>query len=124
MWDPYSHSTMRVARRAHGFMAAALVVIAVAAVLGHVCVLPGHVHAAPVDEHGSHDGGRADDSVHAASCDALKSTSPTLSTASLVATTPLVSADCALRQRAVHVLPPRVHAESPPLFLLHSALLI
>ena len=47
------------------------------AVLAHVCVLPVHAHAVPVEGHGSHDDDSTDNSVHTASCDALKTASPT-----------------------------------------------
>jgi hypothetical protein len=113
---------MRPVTRAHGVVAAALLVMAIIAVLGHVCVLPVHAHIVPVDDHGSH-GDTTARSVHTASCDALKSTSATPSIVPAATSTPVV----VIEQDATHL----VHTartsgrcESPPLFLLHASLLI
>jgi hypothetical protein len=99
------------------------VIIAIFSVLGHICALPLHAHAVPVEGHGSHDDDTADHSVHTASCDALKSGRPVLSAPPVVAVVPLMtpvpSVDASLDQR-----PADARAESPPLFLLHAAFLI
>src|SRR5437867_1625424 len=104
-----------------------LLAVAIAAVLSHVCVLP-HAHAdEPVatTTHDHEQGGDAadDDSVHGASCDVLR-TAPTQCPA----------LDCTAVRFASHVAlavqlvarTPAVFSRgpSPPLFLLHSALLI
>lgn len=100
-----------------------ILVIAVIAVLGHICMLPVHAHAVPVEGHGSHDEDSAGHSVHTASCDAIKTTPsaaaliPGLAATSL----PVVTATSCPLQSAPH---PVVRAKSPPLFLLHTALLI
>jgi len=94
--------------------------------LGHVCVLP--VRAAGLaglvgHTHGAHDESSAGDSVHGASCEAVRSTFAAASPALAVRSTALVSV-------ATHVARPRFDrllptpATSPPLFLLHASLLI
>lgn len=115
--------SMRSRNRAHGFVAPALFIVAIIAVLGHVCVLPLHVHAVPVEGHGSHGESPADDSVHAASCDALKGTSATPSIVPAATWTALVVVE-PFALRLFDTAPAAAHAESPPLFLLHSSLLI
>jgi hypothetical protein len=113
---------MRSSAHTHPHVAAALLIVAIIAVLGHVCVLPGHTHILPVEDHGSH-GDAADDSVHAASCDALKSTSATPSIVPVASWSPLVAVE-PLKLRVFDASPATAYAESPPLFLLHAALLI
>jgi hypothetical protein len=115
--------SMRLLPRLHGFVAAALVMIAVVAVLGHVCVLPGHAHAVPVEGHGTPDEAPADNAVHRASCDALKSTSPTPSVVRAATWTALIVVE-PVSVRLVDAVSAVVQAESPPLFLLHAAFLI
>src|SRR2546430_17410051 len=86
--------------------------------VGHVCVLPLHGHPATEDHHD------AGDSVHGASCEVLRST-PSLPSCPIVDTAPLVDRpvdDCSRALRASFSAPLSVH--SPPLFLLHAALLI
>lgn len=115
--------SMRSLGRTHGVVSVPLLIIAIIAVLGHVCVLPGHVHPAPVEGHGSHDTAPVNDSAHAASCDALKSASasplmvPVATWTSVVAVAP-----DSLRLPQAAFRP--AHGESLPLFLLHAALLI
>jgi hypothetical protein len=101
-------------------------------VLGLV-VLFGHVCALPVDAtglaplvghtHGAHDESSADDSLHGASCEAVRSTfaaTPTMLSVTLTTSACLVA----------HVVQPPLDralpafAPSPPLFLLHASLLI
>jgi hypothetical protein len=115
---------MRPLTRTHGFVAAALLIVAIIAVLGHICVLPVHAHAVPVEGHGSHDDDSSENSVHTASCDALKSASATPSILPAATSTPLVVVEPVLLKRAFDVASSRAHADSPPLFLLHAALLI
>jgi hypothetical protein len=105
-----------------------VVVMSLLAIVSHVCVLPTHAHAesipAAVDHHETADDHDPGESVHAASCEAAVSTCghvpvPVSATVdrlphSRAANLPLcaVTADAVLR------------SESPPLFLLHSSLLI
>jgi len=108
--------------RVHPHVALTLLIAAIIAVLGHVCVRPVHAHIVPVADHGSH-GDEADDSVHAASCDALKSSSATPSIVPVATWTPLVVIE-SLKLHVFDASPASAYAESPPLFLLHAALLI
>jgi hypothetical protein len=114
---------MRPETRAHGVVAAALLIIAIIALLGHVCVLPVHAHMVPAEDHGSHGDDPEDNSVHAASCDALRSTSAAPLTVPAATWTPLAIVE-PVSGRLFDTHPLRAHAESPPLFLLHAALLI
>ena len=108
-------------RRAHRSAGALLLVIAVVALLGHVCVLPVHAHAEMPGAHHSHapDGG---DAVHAASCEAVRGSAPAVIPALAVA-----RADAGTSTRPVAtrvVVTPPAPDSSPPLFLRHAALLI
>jgi hypothetical protein len=111
--------------RRHVPLAVALSIVAITAVMAHVCVLPVHAHAVPIEGHGSHDADSSENSVHTASCDALKTGSPTLSMIPIAASSSVIG---------VEPFSPKGHAvaaalvggrpDSPPLFLLHAALLI
>jgi hypothetical protein len=92
-------------------------------VLGHICVLPVHAHAVPVEHHGSHGDAPASDFVHAASCDALKSTSasPLIVRPATWVTLAIVDR---ISLRLFDTAPASARVEPPPLFLLHAALLI
>jgi hypothetical protein len=95
-------------------------------VLSHVCALP--VHAAGLGTlvghtHGAHDESSAGDSVHGASCEAVRSTFtvappvlPATSSAPVLVITRVVPRPLDRLLSAV--------ATSPPLFLLHASLLI
>jgi hypothetical protein len=113
---------MRPQTRTPGVVAAALLIIAIIAVLGHVCVLPVHAHVVPVEDHGSH-GDATADSVHTASCDALKSTSATPAIVPVATSTPVVVIEQSVRH-LVDTARTNGRSESPPLFLLHASLLI
>jgi hypothetical protein len=109
----------------HGFVATALLILAIVAVLGHICVLPVHAHAVPVEGHSSHDDGGSDNSVHTASCDALKTASATPSIVLVPTTVPAINVEpVSLKGHAFDAAPVSAHPASPPLFLLHAALLI
>lgn len=111
--------------RRHGFVAAALLIVAIIAVLAHVCVLPVHAHAVPVEGHGSHHDDSSDNSVHTASCDALKTASATPSIILVATAVPVAGVEpVSLKGHAFDAAPVRTHSGSPPLFLLHAALLI
>jgi hypothetical protein len=103
----------------------ALLTFLIATMLGHVCALPLHAHAAtvPTHEHGDGPDGN-DDAPHIGSCEALAS-SPTVQPLAVVtgmaerAASPLQAATWIAHDR-VAAPPPR----STPLFLLHGSLLI
>lgn len=106
----------------------ALVMIAVVVTVGDVCVLPLHVHASAATgtaQGDRHQGGpaAADHSLHSASCEALGTASVGLTPA--VTSTALVVPDIHVGSRSAAVdSSPDLAAASPPLFLLHAALLI
>ena len=101
-----------------------LIALGVVLLLGHVCELPLHeplvlAHAEAGDAHGH------DDSVHAGSCEAVATT-----TSDVPSSTPLADVTVPCRHLVVAVADV-VHGAavdasppSPPLFLLHAALLI
>jgi hypothetical protein len=103
-----------------------LLALSLLVVLGHVCPLP--VHAAGLDTllghtHGPHAEPSADDSVHGASCEAVRST--------FTVAPPVLPATPAPPARLAASGVPRpldrplsAFAPSPPLFLLHASLLI
>jgi len=102
-----------------------VLLLAVVMLMGHVCVLPthGHVETAPWhrDEAQPHD---AHEAVHAASCEALPSSGiacPVLLTVSaFVVAIPVEPLKRLVDRGGLSPLP----TPSPPLFLLHAALLI
>jgi hypothetical protein len=107
-----------------------LVAFALLAIVGHVCALPGHAHAAatasdhspsaPVSDHDHSDG----DALHAASCEAVRSGAATAATPTVVAASARTSATddrVDTRLRMAGSAPP---TSSPPLYLTHRALLI
>jgi hypothetical protein len=108
---------MTRAPRSRHLLSVTVLALLALTLVGHVCALPLHGHPA-TEEH--HDAG---DSVHGASCEVLRST-PSLTWCPIVAATPLVDRrmdDCSEAQQ-IFSIPRSVH--SPPLFLLHAALLI
>ena len=116
---------MRPLTPCHGVVAAALLIVAIIAVLGHICVLPVHAHAVPIEGHGSHDDDPSDNSVHTASCDALKTASATPSIVLVPMTVPAINVEpVSLKGHAFDAAPISARLDSPPLFLLHAALLI
>ena len=107
----------------------ALIVVALLAVIGHVCAVPGHAHAltspgherdAPAADHSRSDGG----AVHAASCEAVRSGVVSVATASVLAATPLGYAAVDTVQRYSRVVESPPPAASPPLYVMHRALLL
>jgi hypothetical protein len=101
-----------------------LVGLAIFVVLGHICAAPFHAHAGAVTTHGEdHPEGGSDEAAHAGSCEALRADfgvhTPALLPTGIVL--PVV------RDPEIdHAQPTQVSAptSSPPLFLLHAALLI
>ena len=101
-----------------------LLVLSVAVLMGHICVLPGHVHtdtpARQTDGDHPHD---ADQAVHAASCEAVR---PAWTGC------PIVLAPSVGAVTATLVAPSKTwisssrspSVKSPPLFLLHASLLL
>ena len=105
--------------------AVALLLVALVAVLSHVCSLPGHSHIGAHHEDGDHtaaDQSHSDDGIHAASCEAVR-----VPTSGLTPPAVVCGVDSLVVVAAVAMEPlpraPRA-AASPPLFLLHGALLI
>jgi hypothetical protein len=101
-----------------------LVGAAIFVVLGHICAAPVHAHAGAVTTHSEdHPESGADDAAHGGSCETLRADfnfhAPALVPAGLVL--PIVS-DPEIRDALVASVPEP--ASSPPLFLLHAALLI
>jgi hypothetical protein len=102
----------------------ALLTLLIATLLGHVCELPVHAHAATAThQHGQGSDG-TDQAAHIGSCEALAS-SPIVQPVAVVtgtaegAATPLEPATWDVSDR-VAAPPPK----STPLFLLHASLLI
>ena len=113
---------MRGHRRA-GWVTTLLLVAAMLGVLGHICAVPLHAHAVPIEGHGSHDDDAADHSVHTASCEAAKGglTIAAVMPVPQAAELPVAPvASCRQLWPCLDVPTP----ESLPLFLLHAALLI
>ena len=109
---------MTRAPRSRHLLSVTVLTLLALTLVGHVCALPLHGHSA-IEEHRD-----AGDSVHGASCEVLRST-PSLTWCPIVDTAPLVDRpvdDCSRALRASFSTPLSVH--SPPLFLLHAALLI
>jgi hypothetical protein len=106
-------------------LAVALLIVAIVAVIAHVCVLPVHAHAVPIEGHGSHDADSSENSIHTASCDALKTGSPTLSMIPIATSSPVIDVEpFSPGGHAVAAALVGARPDSPSLFLLHAALLI
>jgi hypothetical protein len=109
----------------HGLVAAGLLIVSIIAMLAHVCVLPIHAHAVPVEGHGSHDDSSSENSVHTASCEAVKTASVAAPIIPVVTSAPVVEVEpVSLKGHVFDAGPVSAHPDSPPLFLLHAALLI
>lgn len=101
-----------------------LVGAAIFIVLGHVCALPVHAHAGAVTTHtADHPERGSDEAAYGGSCEALRA-SPNFDVPALLPTgvAPLVIGS--LETHRAHATPVPTPASSPPLFLLHRALLI
>jgi hypothetical protein len=85
--------------------------------VGHVCALPLHDHPATEDQH------HGADSVHGASCEVVRSTSP-VTVCPIVDAAPLVDRPLDYCARDLQAFSRPLSIHSPPLFLLHAALLI
>jgi hypothetical protein len=115
---------MTPVRQRSSAMGWALLAVLIATLLGHVCVLPLHAHAAATTDQHGHDSDAADQAAHIGSCEALAA-SPIVQPVVVVtakaerAATPLERPTWVVYDR-VAAPPPR----STPLFLLHASLLI
>jgi hypothetical protein len=102
-----------------------VVIFAVVMLLGHICVLPTHRHVETAPGHGDeaqpHD---ADEAVHAGSCEVLRSSGiacpAVVAISAFIVPTPGEPLKQLIGRRGMPSLP----TPSPPLFLLHAALLI
>lgn len=109
------------------FMMARLstVVLAVVMLLGHTCALPTHGHAEMGPWHGgeaqSHD---ADEVVDAGSCEVLRSSGVACPAGVAISAVIVPTTGEPLKQPASRGGTPLLATASPPLFLLHAALLI
>ena len=117
---------MRPRARRSGGARWVFLILSLLLLTGHVCVLPTHGHAEPAampaDAGHSHDGGEGD-GVDGASCEALRSSggSPTLAPSAAFG---VADALAPCRRWIGCTDTPKTAATSPPLFLLHAALLI
>ncbi|MGH7671715.1 MAG: hypothetical protein ACREMC_02360 [Gemmatimonadales bacterium] len=101
-----------------------LVALAIFVVLGHVCALPIHAHAGAVTTHTEdHPEHGSDEAAHSGSCEALRAHASVDTPVLLPARLVLPAIGDPETQRA-HTTPAPGPASSPPLFLLHAALLI
>ncbi len=102
-----------------------LVCVAIFVVLGHICASPIHSHAGAVTTHSEdHPESGSDEAAHGGSCEALRADSdvdaPALLPTGIVL--PVIGDLETLRAHSMSSAP--APASSPPLFLLHAALLI
>jgi hypothetical protein len=102
-----------------------VLLLAVVMLVGHICVLPTHAHVETApghrDEAQPHD---AEEAVHASSCEALPSSGiacpAVLAISAFVVATPAEPLKQLVGRGGISSRP----TPSPPLFLLHAALLI
>ena len=104
-----------------------LVAVALAAIAAHICVVPGHVHAAPIANGHAHQEPAGDhpssDGVHAASCEALRPATAVPAALLLGGRTIDVLNGVAPDEADRASVTP-TPTSSPPLYLTHRALLI
>ena len=98
--------------------------VAIFVVLGHICAAPVHAHAGAVTTHSDdHEEGGADEAAHGGSCETLRASfdfhTPALLPAGIAL--PVVSGPQIHQSSGKSTPSP---TSSPPLFLLHAALLI
>jgi hypothetical protein len=108
-----------------------LFVIGIVAIFGHVCALPTHTHvSAAAGTHGhadaadSREGEPSEDAVHAASCDAVRTPTSTVPAPVAIVVARYIEPHETVRSTAARRAAPVAVMFSPPLFLLHAALLI
>jgi hypothetical protein len=106
-----------------------LAFVALATIVGHVCAVPGHAHAATMGHHDhgqpAHDHPDGPDGAHIASCDAVRSPSATQVAPLPIAVVSMGGLEGIVR-RLVNKPPSEVAVptSSPPLYLAHRSLLI
>jgi hypothetical protein len=101
-----------------------LVGVAIFVIFGHVCAAPFHAHAGALTTHSEeHPEHGSDESAHGGSCEALRTTL-SLDAPALPATGIVLTPLSALRSPTALATDAPVPTSSPPLFLLHAALLI
>ena len=127
---PYHFRPMNLPGRLRGRVFPLLLsALAVLAVVGHICALPLHAHAGVITTHETHDshGDNPDpdkDAAHPASCEVVKASSnPDGPMAALVLVGAVSAAVPPPVRPPVQAAAARIIG-SPPLFLLHAALLI
>jgi hypothetical protein len=102
-----------------------VLLLAVVMLVGHICVLPTHGHVAAAPGHGDeaqpHDD---DEAVHAGSCEALPSSGIACSAVGAISAFVVATPVEPLKQSVGRRGMPSVPTPSPPLFVLHAALLI
>jgi hypothetical protein len=102
-----------------------VVILAVVMLLGHICVLPTHSHPETALWHGDeaqpHD---ADEAVHAGSCEVLRSSGIACPAVLAISAFIVPTAGEPLKQLIGRSGTAPLPTASPPLFLLHAALLI
>jgi hypothetical protein len=113
---------MRTPRRA-SFLSLALLAVLALTMVGHICVLPhGEDHQRAPRESPGHEHDHGDD-MHVASCEGIRSAAPCSPCISLVAMA-FIPYGGAPKAARVSTTPRPEPTSSPPLFLLHAALLI
>jgi hypothetical protein len=105
-----------------------VVAMAFLAVLSHVCVLPTHAHGesipAATAHHETADDHGPGESLHGASCDAAVSTTGNVPLPVSATVDRLLDSRASYLRRHPVTGDAALRSESPPLFLLHAALLI
>src|SRR5436309_591963 len=101
-----------------------LVAVAAFMVVGHICAAPFHAHAGAVTTHSEdHPERGSDEAAHGGSCEALRTTSD-VDAPALLPTGIVLPVIGDLETRHAHTTSAPAPTISPPLFLLHAALLI
>src|SRR2546427_3269747 len=101
-----------------------LVGVAIFVVLGHICASPIHAHAGAVTTHSEdHPESGSDEAAHGGSCEALRADSD-VDAPALLPTGIVLPVLGALETLRAHPTSAPAPTSSPPLFLLHAALLI
>ena len=100
-----------------------LLALSVLLLLGHICVLPTHVHASGA-AHGDENHSQDSAEVHAGSCEAVRSPSGGVCTGPTPVARVVVELPVGLPQQQIVARRVSPSLKAPPLFLLHASLLI
>jgi hypothetical protein len=101
-----------------------LVGVAIFVVFGHICAAPFHAHAGAVTTHSEdHPESGSDEAAHGGSCEALRADSD-VDAPALLPTGIVLPIIGDLETLRTHPTSAPASTSSPPLFLLHAALLI